>query len=338
MRAEVCISVLNWNGWHETRKCLDSLVPLLRVTPAQVVVCDNASDDDSWACLQSSAQQHFPDDFLVYDQQQDTLPPPPEAPLILLRTPRNGGFSAGHNAVLRYRLEFPGARYFWLLNNDLELAPDALQALLACAGAQPDTGMFGSSVFDAARPEILQCAGGCRYYPWLTLFRPVGGGATLDRVEPGARLDYVYGAAMFIRRECFAQVGLLNEDYFLFYEELDFTQRIRHAGYKIAWCRDSRVWHQGSATVGKPEEGNRDKLIRANYYENLSTLKYTARFHPFQFLLAAPLRLGLKALAVSLRGQFFLLGPLWRAYRDFAAAFLPRDSAKFKKRKKFFFF
>jgi GT2 family glycosyltransferase len=317
----VCISVLNWNGWRETLACVDSLRPLLPI--AHLVICDNASGDDSFLRIQAGLQQrqlacHCFD-------MQSTAEAPPQARITVLRTAKNGGFAAGHNAVIRYALSQQRFEYFWLLNNDMEIAPRALHALLACAHKRPQVGAFGSTVLEYKQPNIVQCAGGCEYYPWSTVFRSALAGWELDAAlcEPDMALDYIYGATMFIRRQALDDIGLLSEAYFLFYEELDFCQRLKQAHYKIAWCRDSHVFHHGGASMKKLGVDDRKALQRTNYYENLSTLKYTARFHPAWLPVALILRFVLKSLAVVARGQSFLLRPLWQAYRDFFKQYIP---------------
>jgi GT2 family glycosyltransferase len=322
-RATVCICILNWNGWRDTLACLSSLLPLLAQTPATLIVCDNASDDDSWVQLHAWISAHWDAaEICVIDDYHppQTLPATPLASVTLLRTAYNGGFAAGHNAALRYAMRDPELHYYWLLNNDIQVRPDSLAHLLHCAATTPHVGLWGSTVLQQGSADIVQCAGGCRYYPWLTLFRAHLGGRPWAKVRTAplpVRLDYIYGAALLLRAECVQRVGLLNEDYFLFYEELDLCRRLNASGYALGWCRDSLIYHQGSASIGTPAQGNRAKLIRANYYENLSTLKFTARFHPYLLPIAALFRIVLKALAVSIRGQFFLLPPLGWAYYDF---------------------
>ena len=93
-------------------------------------------------------------------------------------------------------------------------------------------------------------------------------------------LDYIYGASLFVRAEVFTRCGLLNEDYFLFYEEIDFCTRAKRAGFGISWCRDSIVFHKGSQTVGRVDSGDRGKIAFANYHENLSTLIFSKKFYP----------------------------------------------------------
>jgi len=318
MPVRVACVVLNWRGWRDTVRCLDSLWPAVQSGAAALVVCDNGSGDESWAQLQAWAQQHWAAAELSLLTQPDLAAT--ATPFTLMQTGANLGFAGGMNVGLRHALRVLQPDYLWLLNNDVEVAPDALSALLACADADPRLALLGSTVLDAQQRDRVQCAGGCRYYPLLTVFRPVWAGHTLSAVlaQPHPpRLDYVYGAALFLRASAVRQVGELNEEYFLFYEELDYCQRLKQADYQIAWCREALVYHQGSASIGRPGQAARERIVFANYYENLSTLKYSRRFYPRRFWLIFMLRFSLKSLALLLTGRFYLFAPLWAAYRDF---------------------
>jgi GT2 family glycosyltransferase len=169
--------------------------------------------------------------------------------------------------------------------------------------------------------QRIQSAGGCYYQPWLTRFRPALVGMNKDvilqaNIQP---LDYISGAALFISNDVINTVGLLNEEYFLYYEELDYCQRLKRAGYSIGWCRSAMMVHKGSATIGANSD-NKQQRILANYYENLSTLKYSRNFHPRSLWLILFNRFVFKSIFIVLRREWYLFAPLWQAYRDFFKA------------------
>ncbi|RKZ74071.1 MAG: hypothetical protein DRR19_30420 [Candidatus Parabeggiatoa sp. nov. 1] len=379
------IIVLNWQGWQDTLACLESLQTLIHTKPISIIVCDNGSDNDSFAQILNWARQHYaPSEIDVRgnDHSPFTIHHSPFTirhffPLVLIQTGANLGFAGGNNVGIRYVLASQQYEYLWLLNNDTIVDAHALSALYEYAVAHPQFGLLGSTVIDAPNLQGLlnlegfnwqapnlqgllnlegfnwqapnlqgllnlegfnwqvpnlqgllnlegfnrvQCAGGCRYLPWLTVFKPVLGGQLLSKVmqhDESIALDYVYGAAMFLKVAAVQEVGLLNEDYFLFYEELDYSQRLKQQGYQIGWCKNSWVYHKGSASVGSVRDGNRDKLRLANYYENLSTLKYTANFYPRLLPLVMVSRFVGKSAALISRGDFYLFAPLFRAYWDF---------------------
>jgi GT2 family glycosyltransferase len=296
---KVAIVILNWNGWKETQLCIDSLLPILNEN-THLIICDNDSSDDSWEHLQSFLNQSF---------------------ITLLRNDKNKGFAGGMNVGINYALENLHPDFVWLLNNDVQIYPDALEKLLISADKRKNIGMWGSTLLE--NDGKTQCAGGCKYYPFLTIFKPILAGKTLNEInekeiDPDKiKLDYIAGAALFIRTEAIKKIGLLNEEYFLFYEELDYTQRLKKANFNIAWCKESVVIHKGSASVGNVRENNKEKIKNANYYENLSTLKYSKNFYPKTFWLIFINRFILKSLALIITGRWYLFAPLFKAYRDY---------------------
>jgi len=294
---KVAIVVLNWNGWKETQLCIESLLPILNEN-VHLIVCDNLSNDDSWERLQT---------FVNY------------VSITLLQTGANKGFAGGMNIGICYALENVNPDFIWLLNNDVQIYPDALEKLLISANHKKKIGMWGSTLLE--NDGKTQCVGGCQYYPYLTIFKPILAGKTLEEIQhinpEQIILDYIAGAALFIRTEAIKQIGLLNEEYFLFYEELDYTQRLKKAGFEIAWCKESVVIHKGSSSVGNVRDKDKEKIKNANYYENLSTLKYSRNFYLKTFWIIFINRFILKSFALIITGRFYLFAPLLKAYRDY---------------------
>ncbi|EIJ42913.1 putative glycosyltransferase [Beggiatoa alba B18LD] len=315
------IILLNWNNWRDTIACLDSLYTLPSHS-VSFIVCDNASEDDSVLHLSQWIQAHYSlDAYRFYATPPILFTESFQLPaMTFIQTGKNLGFAGGNNIGIRYALSAGQSHYIWLLNNDTQIAPNALQALHHCATQHPHIALWGSTILDYEQRQQVQCAGGCRYIPWLSHVIPAHAGDELTRLmqeKPALSLDYIFGASLFFRAEILSTVGLLNEDYFLFYEELDYSQRLKQAGYAIAWCPDSWIYHKGSATIGATQKSQRQKLKNAQYYENLSTLKYTARFHPRLLLCVSLLRFTLKSILLLKRRDFDLFPSLWRAYRDF---------------------
>jgi len=313
---EIAIIILNWQGWQNTIACLDSIQHLSHIPT--IIVCDNASEDDSFEQILNWAQQHYsPTKIGIFSRPRFTTNERKYS-FVLIQTGANLGFAGGNNVGMRYALITRRYKYLWLLNNDTVVDSQALINLYEYAISQPNIALLGSTIIDYYQQDILQCAGGCRYFPLLTIFKPVLAGKLVEKVQQHQiKLDYVYGAAMFLRVEAVRKIGLLNEEYFLFYEELDYCKRLTQQGYEIGWCRASLVYHKGSASIGSVAEGNMDKLRQANYYENLSTLKYTANFHRYLLPLVFIIRFFGKSLVLIKRRDFYLFKPLFKAYRDF---------------------
>lgn len=292
--------VLNYNQARATLDCLKSLLGQTHALQG-ITVCDNASSDDSVATLK---------EFIGANTRRETQ-------LELIANPANLGYAAGNNPGIRRALR-SGADLVWIVNNDVVAHPRAAEAFAACAAEHGTAGIFGASIASAADPDHLECAAGCSYNPLTTVMRPCHAGRRTEEAAtlPAPRLDYVSGACLVVRSRVFEQVGLLDERFFLYYEELDLCRRAGAAGFGLAWCRDARVLHQGGLSVGHAS-GNRERMAFANYHENLSTLLFTREHHGTLFPFACTFRLAGKAVLSLARGRPWLLAALWSAYRDY---------------------
>jgi hypothetical protein len=296
----------------------------LETHPQHIVVCDNRSTDESIDRIHTWGRQRFPDASLRieagqnYESSTDRIMNSPR--FVLIQNAANLGFSAGNNCGIRYLLQDTKSDFIWLLNNDTTVHPKALGALLALTEKNPQMGVVGSTIVYDNDRNMVQCAGGCRYYPATTIFRWALGGSktsTVIGLGPEIHLDYVYGASMFIRAEAFRQIGLLNEEYFLYYEEADFCRRAVRSGYQIGWCPESIIYHKAGGTIGTAATGDRLKLAISNYHENLSTLVFTREFFPHLLPFAMAFRFFGKLASILYSGQLFLMKPILYAYHDF---------------------
>lgn len=315
----ICAVVLNWNGAEETIACLQSLFEISDKRLSTIVVCDNGSSDDSIGRIRSWAYRTIghpirgilssevnDDQFLLHES------------IVIIDNQANGGYAAGCNPGIRYALK-RDFKFIWILNNDTRFHPDAVTALMDYAQTHPDTGVIGSTLVDFDHRDRVQCTGGCYYYPLTTVFTYAGRGRLLSEalsVPLDKELDYVYGASLFVRADVFRRIGLLNEAYFLFYEELDFCHRVRSAGYRLGWCSRSIVFHRQSGSFENMGATMRQERI-TNYHENLSTLIFTATFHPSIFYIACLLRFVGKSIKMVIYGKWYLLHPLCSAYADY---------------------
>ncbi len=271
----VAVVLLNYRGAADTLACVDSLLAHGRLFD-RLVICDNASPDDSWLRLCDGLAQREP---ALADARQraclatrelwatarrDQLPAAHlDAWVLLIDNQANLGFAAGNNVGLRVVQSDPQIGYFWLLNNDTELPTQSLQALLDAAAERPEIDLWGCTVVYHAQPGQVQALGGGHMHPrtaetrHIGAFRPVtklrGDAAEVAEVE--AEMDYALGASMLATRRWLDQVGLLGEDYFLYYEELDWALRGRRAGMRIGYAPAAVVLHKEGASIGTAPGG-----------------------------------------------------------------------------------
>lgn len=260
----VYVIVLNWNGSADTIGCLESIAALKGGLPT-VVVCDNASTDDSWLKLQS------------YVKAQRSLE------IQLVQTGANLGFAGGNNVGLRLALEDPEMEFVWVLNNDTEVAPEALSALLGYMIEHPQVGICGSTLLYADEPGLIQAVGG-RYNAWLGTSKHVLGHQKYNRtmcesIDP-VSFDYVVGASMFVRRTVVERIGLLSEDYFLYCEEIDWATRMKRKlpDMKLGYAPASLVYHKEGASTGANDRQEKTYSYFADYFFITSRIKFARKF------------------------------------------------------------
>jgi GT2 family glycosyltransferase len=237
-----CVIVLNWNGWQDTVKCIESLKSLTYPN-YEIVVLDNASTNDSVARIREA----HPD-------------------VILIETGANLGFAGGNNVGIRYALD-RGADYIWLLNNDTVVDSNALTALVENAEADSKVGVVGSVIYYMHEPTRIQAWGGGRVDLWLGISRH------FDRPVSNEKIDYITGASFLVRTEVFRQIGLLDDCFFMYWEDADFCLRARRVGWKISVASMSKIFHKESASVGKSS-------LRLDVYFNASAVVFFRRHAP----------------------------------------------------------
>ncbi len=315
----VCAVVLNWNRPDDTLECLDSLLPLIHSRQLALVVCDNASSDDSVDRIRRWAGRHCRLETVSGVPLPSVGVPGMDWVFLLVQTGANRGYAGGNNVGIHCALKRKQFEFLWILNNDTILHEHALDMLLQCARRNSDVGAFGSTVVDFFARDFVQMAGGCRYHPLTTVMRSTYGGRSLSEVlaaDPNVRLDYISGAAMFCRADMFRKVGLFDERFFLYYEEMDLSRRMHPLGFSLHWCKDSIVYHKGGVSTGGRSSAKRRESWLSEYHENLSTLLYTRKHHPRLLPVAAGLRFFGKFIVYLYRGHLRLLPTLVAAYRD----------------------
>jgi GT2 family glycosyltransferase len=266
----VYVIILNWNGWKDTAECVESCLKL-SYADSRILIVDNGSSDDSEAIL----RERFPD-------------------IELIQTGVNLGFAGGNNAGIRYALNH-GADYVWLLNNDTVVAPDALTALVAAARQEPKAGMLGSKIYYFDEPDRLWFAGGWINYR-IARTGHIGSGETdAGRYDTLRETDYITGCSLLVPRDVIESVGLMDERFFLLFEETDWNERTRRSGWKILYVPASRVRHKVSRSLESDWAGY-------YYYLTRNSLLFTAKHKPV-FLLTAAVARVLEAGVMAARGK-----------------------------------
>jgi GT2 family glycosyltransferase len=280
----VYIIILNWNGCEDTTACINSLIKL-DFAYYRIIVCDNNSQDLSIETIKKWCKNRSINPIYErYDGQarniflNDHLSQ--EISIGLIQTGHNLGFAGGNNVGLRYALQDDRCKYIWILNNDTVVTPTSLSALVAKCQTNPKIGICGSKILYFDRPSIVQAWGGGTYNKWTGVAKEFGEGTSADFAVDvelvDNSIDYIVGASMLVSVDFVNDIGLMNEEYFLYHEEIDWIARAI-GKYFIAYADDSIIYHKhGGSTGSTPKQ----TTALADYYSTRGILIYTKKYVP----------------------------------------------------------
>jgi GT2 family glycosyltransferase len=281
---ELSVTICSWNTQDDLRACLQSLDERRDEASFEVIVIDNASSDGS----PDMVEQEFPW-------------------VRLYRMTTNLGFTGGHNFALQER----SAPHAFLLNSDTVVHPDALATLLQFHSQHPEAGIIG--------PKLLNPDGSlqfsCRRFPnpWAALFR----NTFLGRLFPNNRftkrylmqdlehdkaqsVDWVSGAAMFASKDFIDKVGVLDDHYFMYSEDVDWCWRAWKNGFKVMYCPDAVITH----AIGKSTDKVANKMI-IRFHKSMYRF-YRKNTLPLAHPLARPFKLAAVGSLLWARAGMFI--------------------------------
>lgn len=241
--ASVAAIILNWNGREDTLQCLQALVEANAYRPSfassrpvidrpdirYILVVDNGSTDGSVEAI----ARRFPE-------------------VTTIENGHNLGWAAGNNVGIRWALS-RAVDYVLLLNNDALVEPGFLEPLVEFAERNKSAGAVGPKVYLHDTPRHISFAG-AQFSPHGELSHPGFGQPDLcaQSIKP-IPTAYIPGCALLIRREALERVGLLDEDFYLLFEDVDWCFRARRAGYESVMVPSSIVWHKESHSFGSKD-------------------------------------------------------------------------------------
>lgn len=306
------VVIVSFNSADVILDCLESLLAAKGVT-LHVVVVDNASTDGTPEVLEAWAAGRTP-----YGAPADlpfTLPPAPKplplvapgaaplpaAPAItLLRAPFNGGFAAGVNLGLAELARHPGIDRFWVLNPDSVVPPDTPRAFASHPVPDNRFALMGGRVTYLDPPDMIQSDGGT-----INRFTGVASNTNLGRAfaatptSDPVDLDFIPGSSMVASRAFYEAAGPMAEDYFLYYEEVDWA--LRRGDLPLVSCPDARIYHRAGTAIGSPTL-QRLASPFALYFLHRGRIRFIRRFFPTSLPVAWAFSLA-KAMQYLLKGH-----------------------------------
>lgn len=288
----VAVVILNWNGKAFLEKFLPSVC---RSTYGnlQLVLADNASTDDSVAFVEA----HYPS-------------------VRIIRNPSNDGFAGGYNEALAH----VEADIYVLLNQDVEVEPGWIEPVIALMESDARIAACQPKMRAYHQPDEFEYAGAAGGWMDVLGYTFCRGRILYTTEKDEGQYDdmqdifWATGAALFIRSDCFREVGGFDRDFFAHMEEVDLCWRLQRAGYRVCYCPGSKVFHVGGGSL---PQGNPRKLY-LNFRNNLMMLwknlhsedRWIVLFQRFFLDILA----GVKSLV---SGKPKDMVAIYRAYRDY---------------------
>jgi GT2 family glycosyltransferase len=276
---------INYNQSAVTLEFLESLTHLTYPN-YEIIIVDNASPSDN----PDRIKEEYPN-------------------IHLIKSKKNLGFAGGNNLGI---LNSKG-KYLLFINNDTEVDPDFLEPMVEAFENDKTLGMVSPKIiFHHHKAEgLMQYAGGVE----INYTKGVGGFIGYGEIDKGQyRTSYthlIHGAAVMVPRELMKTVGVWPDIYFLYYEEIDWSEHFKRSGYKLKFIAESTIYHKESLSIGKATP------IRI-YYMNRNRQLFIRRNGRFVNVLSATIYFYLASVPKStvtflIKGKFKLLASLWKA-------------------------
>lgn len=235
-----------------------------------VVIVHYNTDQDTRECLDSLAQIDT-DDFtynviLVDNGSKEPLELPQavlQKRVEVVRSESNLGFTGGNNLGIKYALDNYNPDFLLLLNSDTYVKPNFLQELHLHARHFPQDGIINPKIYFAKGREfhlesylpedlghVIWYGGGSIDWPNLLAFHRNVDEMDRGQLETVRESEFATGCCALIRREVIEKIGLLDEQFFLYLEDVDLSVRARQAGYRLGFCPAAEVWHKNAGSSG----------------------------------------------------------------------------------------
>jgi GT2 family glycosyltransferase len=268
--SRVAIIILNWNGWKDTIECLESLYQI-NYYNFDVIVVDNDSHDESLEKIRNyaSGKIDVKSDFFEYNpsikpikileytkKESEHLKDEtkflnlPSKKLFLIKNYANYGFAEGNNIGIRFVVNTLNTNYILLLNNDTVVDQDFLKEMVNIGESSTDIGIIGPKIYYYDEKNIIWCIGGKIDWKFARGLQ-IG----INEVDNGQyneikEFEYVSGSAFLIKREVVDRIGLMDKQFFLYFEESDWALRASQKEYRIVYAPKAEVWHRVSKSGG----------------------------------------------------------------------------------------
>ena len=231
MISKVAIIIVNYNGYLDTKACVESIqkIKVEKGLLYSIIVVDNGSSQQDEKCIE----------YLKNNT-------------IFLEVNENKGFSGGNNIGIRYAIE-KDYTHVLLLNNDTIVEVDFLDKLMKCVLTRTNVGAAIGKIYYYDEPDILWYAGGSVDYNIGMVWQHGNGKKDMGQYDKEYEVGFVTGCMMLIPIEVIKKIGVLEEDFFLYAEDLEYSLRIHANGFKMYYFPEAVIYHKVGASSGREE-------------------------------------------------------------------------------------
>lgn len=252
MRPGVAIIIVNWNSYDMTSQCLVSLRSL-DYPDFKTIVVDNGSTDGSADRLETD----FPE-------------------IILLRNKENRGFTGGNNSGIVYAIE-NDFEYLMLLNNDTVITPPFLGCLINSIDTTPSIGAIQPKIMYNYDRSVIWNAG-TALNRFLFTFKTIGENEKDQGLyDKAGEIPWITGCCFLVRTDIIRQIGPLDDKFFIYYEDVDWSLKIRGRSHKLWYEPKAVIYHEAGMSDANRIDHNEGKMSPFSHYMNVRNHLYVVR-------------------------------------------------------------
>ena len=279
--SKVDVIILNYKNWKDTVECLDSLYEAVGVTYRTIIV-DNFSNNDSVNEICSYLERKIPEYQILSQAELDEGTFFPDKKAYFICSQDNLGYGGGNNLGIKLSQYLSAADYMFVLNNDTILDKYALSYLVEKMENNKDCYICGSKIYyydSSYTSRVVQCYAGAKFNTWLMTSSYINDEYIKNNAECNIEdeLDYISGAAMFIRKDFFLNHGLFDTNFFLYFEEMDLASRLGKNEF-LGYCSKSVIYHKEGASIGS-SSNVKLKTGLSDYHSFRSRLYFTKKHY-----------------------------------------------------------
>ena len=264
---KVYIVLLNFNGTLDTIECLESLLKLAYKN-VQIIVVDNSPSSIPFENLINWCKGLTNEVETQFNELVYPLSPKPliykalaedelssntfTEKILFIKANQNKGFAAGNNIALRFIQQCNKTTnpFIWVLNNDTVVVKNTLSNQIKCFNSKENIGILGSKLIYYNDPGKIQALGGSFNNRFYITQHICEGEPVHHEISENLKIDYVIGASMFMNLDFINEVGLMDENFFLYFEETDWAFRAKAKDYYVGVCLNAIVYHKEGKSIG----------------------------------------------------------------------------------------